>query len=372
MSITDQTPVRLRKRIHRVLVEERLLLRLGRRTAQIAPFDDPRAQAVELLCGGTSRSQLVLTVGATHGDGAGATAGRMFDEIAAAGFLERLDLAHRIEPLDVARFDRLLNYLSQSESQEVSRFDTLERLRTAQVTVIGTGGLGSWIIYNLLCSGVGNLKLIDGDVVEYSNLNRSILYDERQVARPKVDAARESALRFAPRTHIETRRMVVTSPEVLLPEVAGQDLVIATADSPPWEVRQWVADACVQAGVPLLHPSGLHVGPLYVPGRSACPMCEWAYQVDRNPDQAEILLAQRRISPGDPGAVSHVGTITAGVVALEAFRFLTDTAEPATIDGVWEMDAELRAAVRALPAHPRCGVCGTRTADYRIAADTVG
>ncbi|TAH38643.1 MAG: thiazole biosynthesis adenylyltransferase ThiF [Planctomycetota bacterium] len=66
-------------------------------------------------------------------------------------------------------------------------------LRRASVAVIGLGALGSHGADLLARAGVGRLILIDRDVVEWSNLQRQSLYDERDAerARPKAEAAAE-------------------------------------------------------------------------------------------------------------------------------------------------------------------------------------
>jgi len=64
-------------------------------------------------------------------------------------------------------------------------------LLRATVGIVGAGGLGGWIIEGLARMGVGRLIVIDGDVVEESNLNRQALATQRNLGQPKAHAARE-------------------------------------------------------------------------------------------------------------------------------------------------------------------------------------
>ena len=68
-----------------------------------------------------------------------------------------------------------------------------ERVAKATVAVVGLGGLGSWIAEQLARAGVGELRLIDRDVVEESNLPRQTLYldEDAKRGRPKAEAAAE-------------------------------------------------------------------------------------------------------------------------------------------------------------------------------------
>ena len=65
--------------------------------------------------------------------------------------------------------------------------------------LIGAGGLGSPTALYLAAAGVGTLGLMDGDVVDVSNLQRQVLHTTANVGRPKVDSGAETiqALRKA-------------------------------------------------------------------------------------------------------------------------------------------------------------------------------
>lgn len=84
--------------------------------------------------------------------------------------------------------------------------DQLEALRAARVGIAGAGGLGSNAALMLARSGVGNLVLVDDDVVDASNLNRQ-QYWPRHVGRPKVEALAELLLELNPEIGVEARRM---------------------------------------------------------------------------------------------------------------------------------------------------------------------
>ena len=69
----------------------------------------------------------------------------------------------------------------------------LDLLRSSQVMVVGAGALGNEIIKNLALAGVGNLIIIDSDIIENHNLTRSVLFRPSDVGRRKAEVAASAA-----------------------------------------------------------------------------------------------------------------------------------------------------------------------------------
>ena len=64
-------------------------------------------------------------------------------------------------------------------------------LQKSTVAVVGAGGLGAPVLTYLAAAGVGNIRIIDKDIVEESNLNRQFLYSAEDIGRKKAEAAKE-------------------------------------------------------------------------------------------------------------------------------------------------------------------------------------
>jgi adenylyltransferase/sulfurtransferase len=90
----------------------------------------------------------------------------------------------------------------QSKKEDLSRWsrqtilpevgmDGQKKLLKATVAIVGMGGLGCPAAQSLITAGVGKLILIDGDIVELSNLHRQPLYGVDDLNRLKVEAAKE-------------------------------------------------------------------------------------------------------------------------------------------------------------------------------------
>ena len=85
-----------------------------------------------------------------------------------------------------------------------------ERLKAGSVLVVGAGGLGSPISLYLAAAGVGRIVLVDFDRVEGSNLQRQILYGQKDLGRLKVEAAAERLRDLNPGVVIDC--LLYTSP----------------------------------------------------------------------------------------------------------------------------------------------------------------
>src|SRR5437588_11646314 len=79
------------------------------------------------------------------------------------------------------------------------------KLADAHVTLCGCGALGTVIANALVRAGVGHLRLIDRDFIETNNLQRQVLFDERDVADnlPKAEAAARKLAAINSTVHIE-------------------------------------------------------------------------------------------------------------------------------------------------------------------------
>ena len=90
----------------------------------------------------------------------------------------------------------------QSKKEDLSRWsrqtilpevgmDGQKKLLNATVAIVGMGGLGCPAAQSLITAGIGKLILIDGDIVELSNLHRQPLYGAEDLNRLKVEVAKE-------------------------------------------------------------------------------------------------------------------------------------------------------------------------------------
>jgi molybdopterin/thiamine biosynthesis adenylyltransferase/rhodanese-related sulfurtransferase/molybdopterin converting factor small subunit len=145
--------------------------------------------------------------------------------------------------------------LSNEEVQRYSRHliipevgvEGQQRLKKARVVCIGAGGLGSPASLYLAAAGVGTLGLVDFDVVDFSNLQRQVLFSTGDVGRPKVQAAAARLSGLNPEVRVVVHETPLSSANAL-DILRDYDVVVDGADNFP--TRYLVNDACVLLGKP--------------------------------------------------------------------------------------------------------------------------
>lgn len=123
--------------------------------------------------------------------------------------------------------------------------DGQQKLKQAKVLIVGVGGLGSPIALYLTGAGVGCIGLVDDDVVSISNLQRQVLYSEKELGKPKAICAAErlSALN----SEITIRTYPIRLTEENAQEIISQyDIVVDGCDN--FSTRYLINDICAERG----------------------------------------------------------------------------------------------------------------------------
>jgi len=147
-----------------------------------------------------------------------------------------------------------------------------ENLKKARILVAGAGGLGSAILTYLAVAGLGKIRVIDGDIVELSNLNRQVLHSDKDIGRSKVDSAKEKLEALNPDISVEAIKEIITKDNVF--ELVGDYPIVDAMDNLP--TRLLLNMVAVKKNLPLFH------GAVYgfegrattvIPGKTACLRC---------------------------------------------------------------------------------------------------
>lgn len=82
----------------------------------------------------------------------------------------------------------------------------LDNLNSSCVVVFGCGGVGSYVVEGLVRAGIGNLVVVDNDVVDITNINRQLIADTTTIGKSKVEVIKERCLRINPSLNIITHK----------------------------------------------------------------------------------------------------------------------------------------------------------------------
>ncbi|QUS36664.1 HesA/MoeB/ThiF family protein [Falsirhodobacter algicola] len=218
------------------------------------------------------------------------------------------------------------------------------RLTEARVLVIGAGGLGAPALMYLAAAGAGHLTVMDGDVVELSNLQRQIIHLDA-VGQNKALSAADTLRRLNP--HVEVTALPRHFEDA--DDVAGYDLVLDGSDS--FATRQRVNRACLAAGVPLI----------------SAALTQWEGQLGLFGDGAACYTC---VFPEEPaagliptcaeaGVLGPLPGILGAAMAAEAVKHLTGAGETLR-NRLWLHDA-LYGDSRTVTTRrrPDCAACGT-------------
>jgi adenylyltransferase/sulfurtransferase len=148
-----------------------------------------------------------------------------------------------------------------------------EKLKQAKVFIAGVGGLGSPISLYLAVAGVGQIRIVDRDVIELSNLNRQILHWDKDVARRKAESAGEKLRQMNSDIKIEIVAESITEDKVL--ELVGDcQLIVDAMDNFP--TRYLLNKAALSKNIPFFHGSVYGLDGMVstvIPGETACFRC---------------------------------------------------------------------------------------------------
>ncbi len=147
------------------------------------------------------------------------------------------------------------------------------RLLRSKVLLIGAGGLGSPTALYLAATGVGTLGLMDGDVVDLTNLQRQVLHTTADIGKPKVESGTRMIKALNPDVNVIGLPTRITVDNVM-DIIKDYDLVVDGSDN--FETRYLVNDACFLAGKTNVHGSIFQfegMATVFAPHEGPCYRC---------------------------------------------------------------------------------------------------
>jgi molybdopterin/thiamine biosynthesis adenylyltransferase/rhodanese-related sulfurtransferase len=234
------------------------------------------------------------------------------------------------------------------------------KLKQAKVLCIGTGGLGAPLGLYLTAAGVGRLGLVDFDVVDFTNLQRQVLFGTTDVGRPKIEAAADHLRNLNPEIQIDTFETRLTS-ENALDLFKDYDIIVDGTDNFP--TRYLVNDACVLLGKPNVYGSIFRFeGQITIFGAPGGPCYRCLYPEPPPPGLVP--------SCAEGGVLGVLPGIVGTIQAAETLKLIIGKGDP-LIGRLLLFDAlGMKFRELKLRKNPECPVCGdhptvTKLIDYQ-------
>lgn len=221
-------------------------------------------------------------------------------------------------------------------------------LEKARVVVFGLGGVGGHAAEALVRSGIGQVTVVDDDIVCRSNLNRQLIATQKTIGRKKTEVMRERLLDINPDCRVICRDCFYLPETAGLFEFTEYDYVLDAVDTITAKLE--IAVRAMEAGTPLissmgagnkLDPSRFEVADIYQ--TSVCPLAKvmrrelkkrgvpslkvvYSKEEARKPEREGSIPEE---APGNhsrreiPGSTSFVPSVAGLIMAAEAIRDLT-------------------------------------------------
>jgi len=251
-------------------------------------------------------------------------------------------------------------YLRQTILQNIGD-EGQKKLSRSHVIIVGCGALGTAAANNLARAGIGKISILDRDFVELNNLQRQVLFDEKDVGEPKAMAAASKIKSI--NSQIDVKPIVKdlnhTNVEEILKDV---DLVLDGTDN--IQTRMLINDVCVKEKIPWIYTGAI--------GTSGMTM-------NILPDAACIRCLYPSIpKPGSlptcdtMGVLNTITVIMGSMASTEAIKILLGEVKPENgqdsnliIYDAWENSFD-KIMVRK---NDKCACCVDETYDYINAVD---
>lgn len=184
-------------------------------------------------------------------------------------------------------------------------------ISSKKVVLIGCGALGTNIANLLARAGIGELLLVDRDIVDLDNLHRQILYSEKDVGKPKSEISAERLK--AANSEVEMKYLIKDVRNSNISEIAkGYDLIMDGTDNIP--VRLLINDYSVKEGIPWVYGGVLGTGGMVmnITKDGPCLRC----LIPEIPNPGDVPTCETM------GVLNTAPTMTAAIQVTEALKIL--------------------------------------------------
>ena len=232
-----------------------------------------------------------------------------------------------------------------------------ERLLDSRVLLVGCGALGASHAEMLARAGVGKLRIVDRDFVEFTNLQRQTLYRESDASEriPKAIAAKNRIAEINSEIDVEAVVADINNSNVES-LIDGCDLVLDGTDN--FQIRYLVNDACVKHDKPWIYGAAVSsygTTMTVLPGETPCLRCIF----EEMPDAGSSPTCDTA------GVIMPIISSIASIQVAETLKLLTDHRDVLhrsliQID-VWQNEWR---KIKLTDPNPDCIACGHRKFEF--------
>ncbi|MFX1323961.1 MAG: ThiF family adenylyltransferase [Promethearchaeota archaeon] len=194
-----------------------------------------------------------------------------------------------------------------------------EKLSQIKILQIGAGGLGSPFALYLTAAGIKELTIIDNDVVDISNLQRQILFNETQIGQDKVQSAKDILSNLNSEVQINAHKDHIDENSVKkYLEGANYDFIVDCSDNfkTKFVVNQIAIEnniQCIIAGIKDFYGQIVTINPK----KTACYQCVFSEPIEHPSEEGPLPVIG--VTPGILGTLEALEVIktTLGLPNLE-------------------------------------------------------
>ncbi len=263
------------------------------------------------------------------------------------------------------RYSRNLNFLSNFDKWGDKKFDYLFKIINSTILVLGIGGVGSPIVYDLAALGVKKIVAIDFDIVDETNLNRQILYREKHIGMKKIYAAKETVNEFNSHVEFVGLDMKINSTDDLeeILESYRPMCVVCSADKPPVKIYKWVNEACVKRNIPYIYGGNTETTAFFqtvVPHNSSCFEC-YEHHLKNNFNKegyAKYVSIMENNYSSQNNCTAASSSALASFMIFDFIRLITGFEKPLSLNRRMFIDFKTNEIdSEYIPVNQNCNIC---------------
>jgi len=237
------------------------------------------------------------------------------------------DIHTALNENEIERYDRQMLLFKSIAGDDKGALSNQVKLKNSKICLIGIGGIGSYVFYALAAMGVGEIKVVDFDKVELSNLSRQILYTEDDIDHYKIDVARKKSELINSNVKYEFINDMITDTQRACEIIKDSDLVILCADIPRGKIGGIINKAAFELKVPVIYGGSARTcitcGPIIIPGETECYACffDLDKKTTNSKDDDIVQFIRNRYTTT---LIDPYNSMAGSLISLEAVKLLTN------------------------------------------------